>query len=131
MSVDVSVPLLKVEKSPQLEAGIRDRDLYAIVASLLLSVGQVRMLINVENAPGNIKPQIMIFVTLGGFLSGPLNFDGPLDQRLWRSARLDLQLDKAAFSLDSKVVEIVSFGDDTLADDQDSPLYFPVWAATP
>jgi hypothetical protein len=88
------------------------------------------MFINVEDAPGNIKLQIPIFVALGGLLCGPLDLDGSLDQGFWIAAGVDLQLDKA-FGLDPKVVKIVPFGDDTFTNNQDPALYFSEWAASP
>jgi hypothetical protein len=125
----MSALILKMQQCPKFETGIRNGDFYAIVAGLLLSFRQVRMFVNVEDTPSNVELQIFVFGALGNFLCGPLEVDGPFDQRLGRSAGLDPQLDKA-FRLDSKVVEIIPFGDDTFADYQNPPVYFPEGTAT-
>src|SRR5271170_1609803 len=129
MSLDVSALILKMQQCPKLEAGIRNRDVYAIMARLLLSLGQERMFINVENAPDSIVLQIVILTALGIPVCSFLEIDGPFDQRLWRSARLDLQLNKT-FCLVSKVIEVVSLGHLAFTNDQDSSLYLSKGATT-
>jgi hypothetical protein len=46
----------KVQKHPQLETRIRDRHRYAVVASLLQSVVQLGVFVDVKDAPNLVKP---------------------------------------------------------------------------
>jgi hypothetical protein len=126
----MSVLILKVQQHPKLETRIRDRDLYAIVAGLLLCFREERVNVNVKNASDCVVLQILIFSLLRGLFGSPLKLGRSLDQRLWRSARLDLQLNKTS-DLVPEVVEVVALGYFTFADDQDPPLYVSKGAAAP
>ena len=64
------------------------------------------------------------------FFRSLLEVDGSIDQSLRRPPSLYPQDDETS-GLVSKVVEIVLFGDLTLANDQDPSLHFPKWAPSP
>ena len=87
------------------------------------------MFVNVEYTSDRIVFEVVVFATLGSLFRGFLEIDSPFDNVFLDPAGLDPQLDKA-FLLDSKVVEVVPFRDDTLTNDQDPALYLSVWAAT-
>ncbi len=130
VSFYVSMLILKVQKRPELEAGIRDSDLDSIVEGLLSSFRQVWMFVNIENAPSGIVLEILVFSSFGVLLRGSLQVDGSLHQGFWIAPRVDPQLDEA-LGLDSKVVEIMPFRNDSFANNQDPALYFSVGTATP
>lgn len=90
---DESTLILEVKQRPKLEARIRNRDPYAIVPCLLFGLRQVRMIVNIENTPGNIELQVRVFSTLGGLFRRSLEVNGALDKSLGGPSRLDLQLD--------------------------------------
>jgi hypothetical protein len=75
MSFDVSMLILKVQQCPQLEAGVRHGDLYAVIAGLLSSLSQEGVFIDIENTPGAIVFQIFIFAALSRLFRGLLEID--------------------------------------------------------
>ncbi len=79
MSFDVSMLILKVQQCPQLKAGARNRHFYTVIASLLSSVSQEGVFIDVENTPSEIIFQIFIFAALSRFFCGLLKIDGSLN----------------------------------------------------
>jgi len=123
---DMCRVILEVEKSPELKAGIGDRELDPVVARLLAGVRKVRMLIHVEHAPDFVIRQELVPPALRVALGLPFPRRRSLHEGLWDTALVvDLDYHQGIAEGCAEVLEIPGLGDAAFADDKDASLRFP------
>jgi hypothetical protein len=89
-TVNMCVLFLEVQDHPQLKTGVRDCNFNLIVARLLLSFLQKRMLIDVEYTPDLFILHIQILVRLRRAPTSFLHGRSPLHKRLRSSTGANL-----------------------------------------
>jgi cobalamin synthase len=84
-----------MQQCPEFEGRIRERNLDTIISSLLLGLGNKRVLIDVEHTPDIVVLLIVILLTLCVGHGGFLHLDGTFDQGFWNSPWADCQVYQA------------------------------------
>jgi hypothetical protein len=111
-----------MEEGPELEAGIRNRQIDAIVASLLPGIVEMRMLVHIEHAPDLVIAKELIPQAPRFPLGLSLLDSGSLDQSFGdASLIIDLHPDRGVSDRFPQVFEVARLRYAALADDQDTP----------
>ncbi len=113
--------VLEVQQCPELKAGIGDRQLDTVIARLLASVRQVRMLVDIEDTPDfvvgqegiSLAPRLprRLFFALGGALDQGLRYAG---------AVVDLHLDKSVSEYQAQGTEVARLRAASFAQDKNA-----------
>src|SRR5689334_18352016 len=115
--------LAEMEEQPELEARIRDRQLDAVIPRHLPGIGDLGMLIYIEDAPDRVIGEVLVTLSLGGGF-GPLLqiLGGGHEDPRGPVFRCDLDPDPRVLTGSCKPLEILGLRSLALTDDEDDRL---------